>query len=53
MNPKTKAVVDAFLDINAPASLRLDRRNKLRADRPELFDALEALTNAAIEKKVI
>lgn len=53
MNPKTKAVVDAFLDEKAPMALRIDRRNKLKSERPELFGALEDLVAAAIEKKVI
>lgn len=53
MNPKTKAVVDAFLDEKTPASLRAGRREWLRRERADLFNALEDLVSSAIEKGAI
>lgn len=53
MNPKTKAVVEAFLDLDAPENLRPMRKEQLRSSRPKLFEALEDLTKAVAEKNLI
>lgn len=46
VNPKTQAVLDAFLDFSAPENLRVARRSELRELRPKLFKALEELVEA-------
>lgn len=53
INPLTKKVIDAFLDEKAPTALRIDRKSKLKSERPELYGALQDLVNAAIEKNAI
>jgi hypothetical protein len=49
VNPKTQAVIDAFLDIEAPEILRASRKAELRDIRPKLFNALQELVDAVKE----
>lgn len=46
VNPKTQAVLDAFLDLDAPEVLRASRREQLKNSRGKLFNALEELVKA-------
>lgn len=46
VNPKTQAVLDAFLDEEAPEGLRDTRAYALKEARPKLFKALEELVKA-------
>jgi hypothetical protein len=46
VNPKTQAVLDAFLDLEAPENIRAKRKEELRDLRPKLFNALEELLKA-------
>lgn len=46
LRPETQAVIDAFLDVDAPEGLRAHRRNELKEFRPKLFTALEELVKS-------
>lgn len=46
VNPKTQAVLEAFLDLETPETLRPIRKSQLRELRPKLYVALEALVAA-------
>lgn len=46
VNPKTQAVIDAFLDMDTPEHIRKIRAVELREKRPKLFSALEELIKA-------
>lgn len=46
VNPKTQAVVDAFMDIEAPEMLRAKRKLELQELRPKLYNALQDLVKA-------
>lgn len=46
VNPKTRAVIDAFLDLDTPESLRPQRRAALEDSRIKLFNALQELVEA-------
>lgn len=46
VNPKTQAVIDAFMDIEAPDMLRAKRRVELQELRPKLYNALKDLVDS-------
>jgi hypothetical protein len=46
INPKTQAVVDAFMDVDALEGIRARRRAELQELRPKLYNALKELVDA-------
>jgi hypothetical protein len=51
INPKTQAVVDAFMDVDAPEGIRARRRAELQEKRPKLYSALKELVDALYDNQ--
>lgn len=46
VHPKTQAVLDAYMDLEAPEVVRRQRNSKLYTDWPKLHTALEELVKS-------